>query len=155
MNRIELDDRLAYLGIAHTEARKAFANYVPAVIAGDFLFISGQVAFIDGAPFAPGRVGKEISIEQAKEAARLCALAVVAQIRAHLSDNRRLIRVCSVQGFVHADTEFSDHAEVINGASDLLVEVFGDKGRHSRTAVGVASLPFRCPIELSAVIQIE
>jgi len=154
MNLVELDERLACLGIHLTEARRAFANYVPAVIAGEFLFISGQVAFIDGAPFAPGLVGKEVSVEQAKEAARLCALSVVAQIRSALTDDLSVLRVCSVQGFVHADSEFAEHAEVINGASNLLVEVFGDKGRHSRTAVGAASLPFRCPVELSAVVHI-
>ncbi|CNG75720.1 Endoribonuclease L-PSP [Yersinia enterocolitica] len=154
MNRVELDERLAYLGIFQTEAREAFANYAPTVIAGEFLFISGQVAFIDGSPFAPGKVGREVSLEQAKEAARLCALAVVAQIRSRLSHELKLVQVCSIQGFVHAGSEFTEHAQVLNGASDFLVEVFGDKGRHSRTAVGVASLPFRCPVELSAVIQI-
>ena len=154
MNRIELDARLAELGIELQPPKAAIANYVPTVLAGGFLHISGQVAFKDGKPFALGQVGQEISIEQAKEAARLSGMAILSQLRSQLTDDLSVIRVCSVTGYVHAATEFTEHPEVINGASEVLVEVLGDKGRHSRAAVGVSSLPFRCPVEVSAVIQL-
>jgi enamine deaminase RidA (YjgF/YER057c/UK114 family) len=154
MNKTEFDARLAELGIKLPAPRAAIANYVPAVLAGKFLHISGQVAFKDGKPFALGQVGKEVRLEQAKEAARLCGLALLSQLRAQLTDGKSVHRVCSVTGYVHAATDFTDHPEVINGASDVLVEVLGDKGRHSRAAVGVSSLPFRCPVEVSAVIQL-
>ena len=154
MNRIELDARLAELGIELQPPKAAIANYVPTVLAGGLLHISGQVAFKDGKPFALGQVGQEISIEQAKEAARLSGMAILSQLRSQLTDDLSVIRVCSVTGYVHAATEFTEHPEVINGASEVLVAVLGDKGRHSRAAVGVSSLPFRCPVEVSAVIQL-
>ena len=154
MNRAELDARLAELGIELQPPKAAIANYVPTVLAGGFLHISGQVAFKDGKPFALGQVGQEISIEQAKEAARLSGMAILSQLRSQLTDDLSVIRVCSVTGYVHAATEFTEHPEVINGASEVLVAVLGDKGRHSRAAVGVSSLPFRCPVEVSAVIQL-
>ena len=154
MNRIELDARLAELGIELQPPKAAIANYLPTVLAGGFLHISGQVAFKDGKPYALGQVGQEISIEQAKEAARLSGMAILSQLRSQLTDDLSVIRVCSVTGYVHAATEFTEHPEVINGASEVLVAVLGDKGRHSRAAVGVSSLPFRCPVEVSAVIQL-
>ena len=154
MNRIELDARLAELGIELQPPKAAIANYVPTVLAGGLLHISGQVAFKDGKPYALGQVGQEISIEQAKEAARLSGMAILSQLRSQLTDDLSVIRVCSVTGYVHAATEFTEHPEVINGASEVLVAVLGDKGRHSRAAVGVSSLPFRCPVEVSAVIQL-
>ncbi|MDN7177284.1 RidA family protein [Caballeronia sp. SEWSISQ10-4 2] len=158
MNRAELDARLAELGIELQPPKAAIANYVPTVLAGGFLHISGQVAFKDGKPFALGQVGKEVSIEQAREAARMSGMAILSQLRSQLrsqlTDDLSVIRVCSVTGYVHAATEFTEHPEVINGASEVLVEVLGDKGRHSRAAVGVSSLPFRCPVEVSAVIQL-
>ncbi|SFU23902.1 RidA family protein [Paraburkholderia aspalathi] len=155
MNRAELDARLAELGIELQPPKAAIANYVPTVLADGFLHISGQVAFKDGKPFALGQVGKEVSIEQAKEAARLSGMAILSQLRSQLMDDLGVIRVCSVTGYVHAATEFTEHPEVINGASEVLVEVLGEKGRHSRAAVGVSSLPFRCPVEVSAVIQLS
>ena len=154
MNRAELDARLAELGIELQPPKAAIANYVPTVLADSFLHISGQVAFKDGKPFALGQVGKEVSIELAKEAARLSGMAILSQLRSQLTDDLGVIRVCSVTGYVHAATEFTEHPEVINGASEVLVEVLGEKGRHSRAAVGVSSLPFRCPVEVSAVIQL-
>lgn len=154
MNLAELDNRLAELGIELPSPKAAVANYVPTLLAGGFLHISGQVAFKRGIPFAVGQVGKEVSKEEAKEAARLCGMALLSQLRSQLTNSLSLIRVCSLTGYVHADTEFADHPEVINGASDILVEVLGEKGRHSRTAIGVSSLPFRCPVEVSAVIQL-
>ena len=154
MNRAELDARLAELGIELQPPKAAIANYVPTVLADSFLHISGQVAFKDGKPYALGQVGKEVSIELAKEAARLSGMAILSQLRSQLTDDLSVIRVCSVTGYVHAATEFTEHPEVINGASEVLVEVLGEKGRHSRAAVGVSSLPFRCPVEVSAVIQL-
>jgi enamine deaminase RidA (YjgF/YER057c/UK114 family) len=154
MNRAELDARLAALGFELQPPKAAIANYVPTVLAAGFLHVSGQIAFKDGKLFAPGQVGTEVSIEQAKEAARISGMAILSQLRLQLSGDLSVIRVCSVTGYVHAATEFTEHPEVINGASEVLVEVLGEKGRHSRAAVGVSSLPFRCPVEVSAVIQL-
>src|SRR5579863_1122927 len=116
MNRAELDARLAQLGIELQPPKAAIANYVPTVLASGFLHISGQVAFKDGQPFALGQVGKEVSIETAKEAARMCGMALLSQLRSQLTDDLSVIRVCSVTGYVHADTDFTEHPEVINGA---------------------------------------
>ncbi|MBN3786032.1 RidA family protein [Burkholderia sp. Ac-20353] len=154
MNLFELDNRLAELGIELPSPKAAAANYVPTLLAGGFLYISGQVAFKRGIPFAVGQVGKDVSKEEAREAARLCGMELLSQLRSQLTNNLSLIRVCSLTGYVHADTEFVDHPEVVNGASDILVQVLGEKGRHSRTAVGVSSLRFRCPVEVSAIIRL-
>ncbi len=154
MNRAEMDARLAELGIELQPPKAAIANYVPTVLANGFLHISGQVAFKDGEPYALGQVGKEVSILLAKEAARMCGMALLSQLRSQLTGQLRVIRVCSLTGYVHASTEFTEHPTVINGASEVIVEVFGEIGRHSRAAVGVSSLPFRCPVEVSAVVQL-
>lgn len=154
MNRVQLDERLTELGIELPEPRAAVANYVPAVFSCGFLHISGQVAVKNGQFYAQGQVGKEVSTDTAIEAARLAAINVIAHIRTKLTDSLKVIRICSIQGYVHASTEFSDHPQIVDGASDLLVEVFGEIGRHSRIAVGASSLPFRCPVEISAVVQL-
>jgi len=149
----KVEARLASLGIALPEAPNPVANYVPAFLAGNLLFISGQISKgADGV--AKGRLGADLTIEQGREAARLSALAILAQAKAAVGDLDRIAQVVRLTGFVNATPEFVDHPQVINGASDLMVEVLGDKGRHTRAAVGVSSLPMGCAVEIDAILLI-
>jgi len=149
----KVEARLASLGIALPEAPNPVANYVPAFLAGNLLFISGQISKgADGV--AKGRLGADLTIEQGREAARLSALAILAQAKAAVGDLDRITQVVRLTGFVNATPQFVDHPRVINGASDLMVEVLGDKGRHTRAAVGVSSLPMGCAVEIDAILLI-
>ena len=150
----KIEARLKDLKIELPKAAAPVANYVPAVLAGKLLFISGQVTFWNGELKYQGKVGKEISLEDARAAARLAALNVLAQARAQLGSLDKVKRVVMVQGFVNAVPEFADHPKVVNGASDLFVEVFGEAGKHARFAVGAGSLPVNVAVEVAAVLEI-
>ncbi|MDQ2735029.1 MAG: RidA family protein [Pseudomonadota bacterium] len=154
MNRIDIDQKLATLGLELLALAPPIANFLPCVRSGSTLYISGQIPMKAGKPFAVGRVGREIPVAQAREAARLCALAIISHVREHLCAQESVHRVSQVQGFVNAGDDFTEHPAVINGASDLMVQVFGDLGRHSRFAVGVASLPFGVPVEVAAIFEL-
>jgi len=147
--------RLKDLGLSLPPAPAPAANYVPYVISGKTLFISGQVSVVkDGATFI-GKVGSDYSLEQGQEAAKVCALNIIAQAGAAVDgDMERIARVVKLGGFVNCTPEFDQQPAVINGASDLMVEVFGDKGRHARFAVGAPSLPFNVAVEIDAVIEL-
>ena len=150
-----IDARLAELGLTLPAAAAPVANYVPAVIVGNLLFLSGQVPSENGALNVKGIVGQSVSVEQGKAAARICALNLLAQAKAALGgDLGRVKRVVKLTGFVACGPDFLQHPEVINGASDLFVEVFGEAGRHARAAVGSASLPRGVPVEVDAVFEI-
>jgi len=150
-----IDDRLAELGIELPAATAPVANFVPCVQSGSLLYVSGQITSWNGTLRHVGRVGAEISLEEARTAARLCALNVLAQVRAFLGGLDQIKRVCQIQGFVNAAPGFTDHPAVINGASDLLVEVFEEAiGKHARFAVGAGSLPFNVSVELAAVFEV-
>jgi enamine deaminase RidA (YjgF/YER057c/UK114 family) len=147
--------RLAERGITLPEPGKAVANFLPCVLAGTTLHVAGQVPMLDGAILHPGQVGGEVSIEMGRRAARLCGLNALAQARAFLGDLDRITRISYVQGFVSAVPGFAEHPAVMNGVSDLLVEVFGDEiGRHARFAVGVSSLPFNAPVEVALIAAV-
>ena len=148
------EDRLAALNITLPEPVAPVANYVPFVQSGGLVHISGQISIgADG--LISGRVGEALNLEAAQAAARLCAINLIAQIKAACnSDLSRLVRVVKLGGFVNADPDFTDIPKVINGASDLMVEVFGEAGRHARSAVGVAVLPLGAAVEVDAVIEI-
>lgn len=145
---------LAELGITLPDAQAPAANYVPFVISGNQLFVSGQVPKDEDGLKHVGRLGDTISIEEGKAAARLCALNLIAQAKAAVGDLDRVTRVVRLTGFVNSAPEFGDQPQVINGASDLMVEVFGERGRHARAAVGVAALPFGVAVEVDAVFEI-
>jgi len=150
-----IESRLAQLGIELPAAGKPVANFVPCVQAGPMLYVSGQITSWNGQIRYQGRVGAEVSLEDARAAARLCGLNLIAQVKNFLGDLDRVKRVCQLQGFVNAVPGFTDLPAVINGASDLLVEVFGEAvGRHSRFAVGAGSLPFNVAVELAGVLQV-
>ncbi|MBL8643163.1 MAG: RidA family protein [Rhodospirillaceae bacterium] len=150
-----VDKRLAELGITLPGAASPIANYVPAVRTGNLLFISGQLPLKEGVVALEGKVGDTVSVDQATEAARLCALNIVAQAKAALGgDLDKVTRVVKLTGFVACTPGFAQHPQVINGASDTMVQVFGDAGRHSRAAVGAPSLPRNAPVEVEAVLEV-
>ncbi|MBV8537008.1 MAG: RidA family protein [Alphaproteobacteria bacterium] len=151
----KIDARLKELGITLPEAPMPVANYVPSVRSGNLLFVSGQVPMEGGKPQFIGKVGREFKIEEGQKAARLCALNVIAQVRAALGgDLDRVKRCVRVGGFVNCTPEFGDQPQVINGASDLFVQVFGDAGKHARAAVGVSALPRGVAAEVEAVFEV-
>ena len=150
-----VDKRLKELGIELPNPSTPAANYVPYVIAGNLLLISGQVTVWNGEIKYRGKLGKDFGIEEGYQAARLCALNVLAQARAAChGDLDRIKRCVKVSGFVNAAPDFTDHPKVLNGASDLLVEILGDAGRHVRFAVGAASLPMNVAVEIDGTFEI-
>ena len=150
-----VEQRLAEMGITLPEAPAPAANYVPWVRVGDLVYVSGQVPMRDG-QFVTGRLGEDMTTEQGAQAARLCAIALLAQVRAACDgDLERLVQVVKLTGFVNARPDFGDHPKVINGASDLLAEALGAPGRHARSAVGVAGLPFGVAVEIEGIFQIR
>ncbi len=152
----QIDKRLADAGITLPSAANPIANYVPAVRTGNLLFISGQLPLKEGVVALEGKVGDTVSLDQATEAARLCALNIISQAKTALGgDLDRVKRVVKLTGFVACGPNFAQHPQVINGASDLMVQVFGDAGRHSRAAVGAPSLPRNAPVEVEAVLEVE
>jgi enamine deaminase RidA (YjgF/YER057c/UK114 family) len=149
------ESRLAELGVTLPVAPAPAANYVPFVIAGDLVHVSGQISNgPDG--FIKGRLGVDMTIEQGAAAARACAISLLAQIKAACGgDLDRLVRVIKLTGFVTSDPAFGDQPKVINGASDFMVAALGDAGRHARSAVGVAALPFGVAVEIEGVFEIR
>ena len=152
----KIDARLSKLGIELPEAAAPAANYVPYALEGNTLYIAGQVPFWNGELLHIGKVGGDYSVEDAVQAARVCALNIIAQAKAALGgDLDRIRRIAKVGGFVNCVTDFGQHPAVINGASDLFVEVFGDTGKHTRFAVGAGSLPMGVAVEVDAIIVVD
>jgi enamine deaminase RidA (YjgF/YER057c/UK114 family) len=150
-----IDKRLAELGIALPSPPAPVASYVPYVTSGNLVFISGQVTLAEGGLKHVGVVGKDLSLEDGRAAARLCAINVLAQLKTAVEGNLDRVRRCVKLGvFVNAAPEFTQHPEVANGASDLIGEVFGDAGRHARAAVGAGSLPRNVAVEVEAIFEI-
>lgn len=148
------ESRLAELGLSLPDAPAPAANYVPYAAAGGLLFVSGQISQGAEGPIR-GQLGHDLDVAAGREAARACALALIAQVGAACQgDLGRLRRVVKLTGFVNAAPGFTEHPAVINGASDLMVEVFGDAGRHARAAVGTSSLPFGVAVEIEGVFEI-
>ena len=150
----KIDQRLRELNIELPNAATPVAKFVPCVQTGTTLFVSGQVSSWNGEYRYIGKVGREISTDDARQAARLCALNILAQVRAHLGSLDRVSRIVMVQGFVNAVPEFTDHPKVINAASEVFLDVFGDAGRHARFALGAGSLPFNTACEVAAVLEV-
>jgi len=149
-----VEKRLADLGVSIPKAAAPVANYVPFVISGNLISISGQIPTgADGLAFQ-GKVGEVYSVAEAQQAARLCALNIIAQIKAAVKDLDRVSRIVKLGGFVNCIDGYTDQPQVINAASDLMVDVFGEAGRHSRSAVGVNALPLGVPVEIDALVEI-
>lgn len=149
-----IESRLQELGHELPAVTLPAANYVPTVVSGNMVIVSGQLPMKDGKPHFVGKVGREISMEQAQECARLCVLNVLAHVKLAIGDLNKVKRIIRLGVFVNAPDDFTDQPKVANGASDLMVELFGDKGKHARAAVGVASLPFGVAVEVEALVEI-
>ncbi len=151
-----IDMRLAELGISLPEAASPVANYVPWVQEGPLVFVSGQIPLFEGEPRHVGKLGRDITVEEGQAAAQLCAINLLSQLRAACGgDLDRVRRVARLGGFVNCTPDFMGHPQVINGASDLMVAVFGDAGRHARAAVGCASLPLGVAVEVEGTFAID
>lgn len=150
-----IEAKLAEMGIELAEPPKPVASYVGFVRQGDLVFISGQLPFADGKLSATGLLGKDVSLEDATAAARQCAINLLAQVKAACDgDLDRIVRCVRLGGFVASTPDFTDHPKVINGASDLIGEVLGEKGAHARAAVGVAALPLNTCVEVDGIFAI-
>ncbi|MEM9047635.1 MAG: RidA family protein [Pseudomonadota bacterium] len=150
----DFEARLAELGLTLPEAPAPAANYVPFVISGTLVFVSGQIALGTDGPMR-GRLGADFDVAAGQHAAQACGLALIAQLRAALGgDLSRLVQVVKLTGFVNSTPEFTDQPAVVNGASDLMVAVFGDRGRHARAAVGCAALPLGVAVEIEGIFRI-
>ena len=147
--------RLAALGIVLPAAAAPVANYVAAVRTGSLLVVSGQLPLVEGRLSASGKLGGGISVEKGAEAARWCMINVIAQLDAALGGLHAVRRVVRLGGFVACTPDFTQHATVMNGASDLAVAVFGEAGRHARSTVGVPSLPLDAPVEVEALFEVD
>ena len=153
-----IEDRLVQLGIELPPAPAPAANYVPAVRSGNLVAISGQVCFgADGTLAArhKGKIGDTVSPDTGKEAARLCALNIIAQLKAAVGDLDTVVRCVRLGGFINATPDFVALPPIMNGASDLMVEIFGEAGRHARSTVGVAVLPLDCAVEVEAMFEVR
>lgn len=151
-----VDQKLASLGIDLPTPPQAVANYVPYVVAGNMVIISGQLPMKDGQLAFRGKVGEDLSLEEGQAAARLCAINILTQLKVACGGNLDCIKRCvKLGGFVNCGSEYTDQPKVINGASDLMVEVFGESGRHARAAVGVNALPLGAAVEVEATFWLK
>ncbi|MEN3535083.1 RidA family protein [Microbispora sp. ZYX-F-249] len=149
------EERLAELGLTLPEVVPPLAAYVPAVRTGDHVYTSGQLPLVKGELGVTGKVGAEVSAEEAKEQARICAVNALAAIKALVGDLSQVVRIVKVVGFVASAPGFTGQPQVVNGASELLGEVFGEAGRHARSAVGVAVLPLDAPVEVEVIAEVR
>lgn len=149
-----VEERLAGLGLALPPVVPPVAAYVPAVVSGRYVYTSGQVPLVAGELPVAGKVGAEVTEEQARDMARVCALNALAAVKSVAGDLDRVARVVKVLGFVASAPGFTGQPQVVNGASELLGEVFGERGRHARSAVGVAVLPLDAPVEIEMQVEL-
>jgi enamine deaminase RidA (YjgF/YER057c/UK114 family) len=150
-----VEARLRALDLVLPEVASPLANYVPFLHLDGQLFVSGQLPLQGGRIAVVGKLGADLGLEQGQAAARLCLLNVLAQAKRALNDLDRIVQCLRLNGYVNTSPDFTDHPKVINGASDLLVELLGDKGRHTRIAVGCASLPLGAAVEIDAIFAVE
>jgi len=150
-----IEDRIAELGIQLPTAPNPVANYVSVQKTGNLLFLSGSGPFENGKPVYQGRVGAELTIDDGKAAARLTALNLISIIKREIRDLSRVKQIVKILAFVACDQEFTKQPNVVDGASDVLVEIFGNRGKHARSAIGAHVLPFNIPIEIEMIVEIE
>ena len=151
---MSIADRLAELGIALPQAAAPVAAYVPVVVTGNLAHVSGQLPFVDG-QLVTGRLGEDVSLEHGTAAARACGLMILAQLEAALGSLDRVERIVKLGAFVSSTASFTDQPKVANGASELMAEVFGEAGRHARSAVGVPVLPLGAAVEVDAIVAVR
>ena len=148
-----IEKRLKELGIIIPNAPKPAGSYIPVVLSGKLAFVSGQIPIKDGQVVYQGKVGDAQSIDDAQEAAKLCVINGLAQIEAYCGTLDNLEKIIKISGFVNSTKDFAEHPKVINAASDLLMKIFDEKGRHSRIAIGVSSLPLNATVEIDMVVE--
>lgn len=149
-----IEEKLEKLGIKLTAPPAPAGAYIPVVISGNLVFVSGQIPIEDGKMVFSGKVTDDI-IETGQKSARLCVINILAQLKKELGDLEKIQKIVRLNGFVNSGPDFSAHPKVINGASDLLFEILGEKGKHTRIAVGVSNLPLNAMTEIDAVVQIK
>lgn len=151
----QIESRIKELGLELPTAPAPAGSYVQHYQSGNLLFVAGQITFWNGEVKFQGKVGQDYSIEEGQEAARICALNILAQAKDALGDLDKVKRIVKLSGFVNCPTDFDAHPKVINGASDLMGEIFGEKGKHTRIAMGAGSLPLNVAVEIDAIIEVE
>lgn len=151
----DAEDRLRTLGLTLPDAPSPLANYVPAILSGDLLFISGQISRQANGAVIAGTLGEGLTVSEGQSAAKACALAILAQAKTALGSLEKIEQVVKLTGFVASTPEFREQPQVINGASDLFVAVLGERGRHTRAAVGAASLPAGAAVEIEAIVKVR
>ena len=154
MTDAEVDAKLAELGLVLPEPAAPVAAYVPVVVAGGLAHVSGQLPFVDG-KLATGRLGEDVSLEQGVIAAQACGVMILAQLKSALGSLAKVERIVKLGAFVNSTAEFTDQPKVANGASELMAAVFGEAGRHARSAVGVPVLPLGAAVEVDAVVAVR
>ncbi|TBR25832.1 MAG: RidA family protein [Candidatus Nitrosotenuis sp.] len=148
-----IDEKLKSLGITLPTPPKPAGSYIPVVISGNMAFVSGQIPMQDGKVAYTGKVPTERTIEDAQNAAKICAVNILAQLKANLGSLDKISKIVRVSGFVNSASDFTEHPKIINAASDLFFEIFGEKGKHSRIAVGVSSLPLNSTVEIDMIAE--
>ncbi|MCD6036417.1 MAG: putative endoribonuclease [Nitrososphaeraceae archaeon] len=153
-----IEEKILALGIELPNAPQSAGSYVQVAITGNLVFVSGQIPVEPGSiPMQvkfKGKVGKDMSLEEGQEAARLCTINALAQLKSTLGSLEKIRKFVKVSGFVNCDASFSNHPQIINGASDFIVQLFGEKGRHSRSAIGASSLPLDSAVEIEFIVEI-
>jgi len=154
-NEIDVNQKLRDLGIELPEAPNPVANYVNAVQSGKLIFLSGKGPKKADGTYIKGKLGKDLSIEEGADAARLTGIIQLATLKDFIGDLNKVKRIVKVTGMVNSTDDFENHPKVINGFSDLMVEVFGDRGKHARAAVGMGSLPFNIAVDIEMIVEVE
>ncbi len=152
---MQVEARLKELGIDLPPAITPVANYVPAVVTGNLVFLSGHGPVKEDGTLVTGKVGADLTVEEGYETARLIAMGLLGSLKAQIGDLNRVKRIVKLLGLVNCTAEFTDQPKVINGASDFLVEVFGEKGKHARSAVGTNALPMNISVEIEMIVEVE
>ena len=150
-----IEDKLSQMGLKLPVAGRPVANYVPAVRSGNLVFLSGHGPVLDDGSLITGKIGADLTLDEGYNAARQVALILLASLKSEIGDLDNVRRVVKLLGMVNCTPEFTDQPRVINGASDLLVELFGEKGRHARSAVGMNALPMNIAVEIEMIVEIE
>jgi len=152
---MEIEEKITSLGLQLPEVAKPVASYIPAVQSGNLVFISGQIPFVHGKLLCRGKLGKEIDLEKGYECARIAVMNCIAALKSVIGDLDKVKRIVKITGYVNSAAGFEDQPKVLNGASDLVIEIFGEKGRHSRTAIGTNELPLAAPVEVDLIAEIQ
>jgi len=151
----DVEKRIKDLGMVLTTPAKPVANYVGAVKTGNLIFLSGKISTDKNGNLIKGKLGKDLTVEEGYEAARTCGSSQLSTLKAELGNLNKVVRIVKVTGFVNSSPDFTDQSKVINGFSDLMVEVFGDRGKHARAAVGMASLPLGVACEVEMIVEVQ